>query len=336
MGNKVTIALDAFGGDNAPLEIVKGAAEYAGTDPGSHIILVGKKDVLNDILKENDIGLSNLSVYNADDVIETTEHPVKAIRAKKDSSMVKALELVKHGEADAMLSAGNSGALLVGAQTIVGRIRGVDRACLAPIVPTLKGPAVIVDGGANVDARAEWLRQWAIMGSVYMEKMFSINSPAVGIINIGAEEEKGNKLVQDTFALLKEEKDLNFIGSVEARDIPESQADVMVCDAFVGNVVLKMYEGVAKTLVSEIKKAIMSGTASKIGGMLIKKSLKGVLSTYNPAKYGGATLLGTKSPVVKGHGNSEAEQIKIALEHTATTVRKNIVANIAENIDIAE
>ena len=336
MSNKVTVALDAFGGDNAPEEIVKGAIEYAGTDPDAHIILVGKQDEIEKILEVSGRESKNLSVCHASEVIETSEHPVKAIRAKKDSSLVKAMHLVKEGEADALLSAGNSGALLVGSQTIIGRIRGIERACLAPVMPTTEGPAVIVDGGANVDARAEWLHQWAVMGSIYMKLMFGIESPRVGLVNIGAEEEKGNKLVQEAFALLREEKRLNFMGSIEARDIPQSDADVMVCDAFVGNVVLKMYEGVAKTLVSEIKKAIMSGTASKIGGMLIKKSLKGVLKTYNPAKYGGATLLGTKSPVVKSHGNSEAEQIRIALGHTVETVRKNIVTNIAENIDIGQ
>ena len=336
MGNKATIALDAFGGDNAPDEIVKGAAEFAESDPDACIILVGKQDVTEDILRQAGCMSENITVVDATEIIGASEHPVKAIRSKKDSSLVKAMGLVKEGEADALVSAGNSGALLVGAQTIVGRIKGIERACLAPVMPTTRGPSVIVDGGANVDARAEWLRQWAIMGSTYMKLMFDIDSPRVGIVNIGAEEEKGNKLVQEAFALLKEEKSLNFIGSVEARDIPESDADVMVCDAFVGNVVLKMYEGVAKTLVSEIKKAILSGTASKIGGMLIKKSLKGVLKTYDPSKYGGATLLGTKNPVVKAHGNSKAEQIRIALEHTAEILRKNIVTNIAENIDIGE
>lgn len=336
MGNKVRIALDAFGGDNAPDEIVKGAAQYAGTDPDAHIILVGRQGAIEEILQGIDGRPENISVCNATEVIETSEHPVTAIRTKRDSSMSKAMELVKKEEADALVSAGNSGALLVGAQTIVGRIRGIERACLAPVMPTTKGPSVIVDGGANVDARAQWLHQWAIMGSIYMKLMFDIDSPKVGIVNIGAEEEKGNKLVQETFGILKEEKNINFIGSIEARDIPQSEADVMVCDAFVGNVVLKMYEGVAKTLVSEIKSAIMSGTASKIGGMLIKKSLKGVLQTYNPAKYGGATLLGTKSPVVKAHGNSKAEQIRIALGHTAEIIRKNIVTKIAENIDIGE
>ncbi len=336
MASNVTIALDAFGGDNAPEEIVKGAIEYAGTDPEAGIILVGKQDVINEILMSNGGGLKNLSVFNAAEVIETSEHPVHAIRTKRDSSMSKAMELVRSGEADALVSAGNSGALLVGGQTIVGRIRGIERACLAPVMPTTKGPSVIVDGGANVDARPQWLHQWAVMGSVYMKLLFDIDSPKVGIVNIGAEEEKGNKLVQETFGILKEEKKIDFIGSVEARDIPQSEADVMVCDAFVGNVVLKMYEGVAKTLVSEIKKAIMSGTASKLGGMLIKKSLKGVLQTYDPAKYGGAVLLGTKGPVVKAHGNSKAEQIRIALGHTAEIVRKNIVTKIAENIDIGE
>lgn len=333
MAQLVTVALDAMGGDYAPDEIVKGAIQAVEKDPNLHVVLTGDGDRITKAL--GGYISDRLKLMPASEVIETSEHPVKAIRAKKDSSMVKALEQVKDGQADAVLSAGNSGALLVGGQLIAGRIKGIDRPCLAPIVPTPKGPICIVDGGANMDAKPGWLLQWAQMGSIYMQKMFDKDMPNVSIVNVGAEEEKGNRLVQETFPLLKEaDADglLHFSGSIEARDVTKGEADVVVCDAFVGNVILKMYEGVADTLLSEIKKAIMSGTASKIGGVLIKKSLKELLKTYNAASYGGAVLLGTKGIVVKAHGNSKADQIAIALAQIAALVRKDIVGDIAEHV----
>lgn len=333
MAQLVTVALDAMGGDHAPDEIVKGAIQAVEKDPNLHVVLTGDGDRITKAL--GGYISDRLKLVPASEVIETSEHPVKAIRAKKDSSMVKALEQVKDGQADAVLSAGNSGALLVGGQLIAGRIKGIDRPCLAPIVPTPKGPICIVDGGANMDAKPGWLLLWAQMGSIYMQKMFDKDMPNVSIVNVGAEEEKGNRLVQETFPLLKEaDADglLHFSGSIEARDVTKGEADVVVCDAFVGNVILKMYEGVADTLLSEIKKAIKSGTASKIGGVLIKKSLKELLKTYNAASYGGAVLLGTKGIVVKAHGNSKADQIAIALAQIAALVRKDIVGDIAEHV----
>ena len=329
----VKIAIDCMGGDNAPFEVVKGALEALKEDRGIYIYLVGRESEIKKVIAElmsddAKIKTDNLEIIDASEIIENAEHPVKAIRTKKDSSMVRGLQLLKENEADAFLSAGNSGALLVGGQTIAGRMNGVERACLAPVMPTPRGPVVLVDAGANMDARPAWLLQWAKMGSMYSSKMFGKVSPRVALVNVGEEEEKGNKLVQETFPLLREESDLNFTGSIEARDISAGDADVIVCDAFVGNVILKMYEGVAKTLLSEIKKAIYSSSMSKIGGALIKKSLKGVLSTYNAASYGGAVLLGTKGLVVKAHGNSEAEQIVIAIRQIAGLLRKNILGDI--------
>lgn len=332
MPQKVTIALDAMGGDHAPVELVKGAISAIKSDPDLTIKLTGRQIDILKTLNDEEFSSDRLIVVDCTEVIETAEHPVKSIRAKKDSSLVRALELVKHGEADAVLSAGNTGALLVGAQTIIGRLKGVERPCLAPIVPTAQGPCCIVDGGANMDAKPTWLVQWAKMGSIYMNLLCDMASPKVGIVNVGAEEEKGNKLVQEAFPLIKELKDINFIGSLESRDVSTGLANVAVCDAFVGNVILKMYEGVAKTLLTEIKQAIMSSTMSKIGGALIKKSLKGVLKKFDASAYGGATLLGTKGLVMKGHGNSEEKQIHLAVELLASLVRKDIVKKIEENI----
>lgn len=336
----VKIAIDCMGGDNAPFEVVKGALEALKADRDIYIYLVGReseiKKVIAELMSDDDkIKTDNLEIIDASEIIENAEHPVKAVRTKKDSSMVRGLQLLKENEADAFLSAGNTGALLVGGQTIAGRMKGVERACLAPVMPTPRGPVVLVDAGANMDARPAWLLQWAKMGSVYSSKMFDKTSPKVALVNVGEEEEKGNKLVQETFPLLREDGSLNFTGSIEARDISAGEADVIVCDAFVGNVILKMYEGVAKTLLSEIKRAIYSSSMSKIGGALIKKSLKGVLSTYNAASYGGAVLLGTKGLVVKAHGNSEAEQIVIAIRQIAGLLRKNILGDMAGLFDNA-
>lgn len=229
---------------------------------------------------------------------------------KKDSSIVKAMKLVKEGEADAFVSAGSSGAVLVGGQVIVGRIKGIERAPLAPLIPTAKGVSLLIDCGANVDARPSHLVQFAKMGSIYMEHVIGVKKPKVGIVNIGAEEEKGNALVKETFPMLKACEDIDFIGSVEARDIPSGVADVIVCEAFVGNVILKLYEGLGATLISKIKGGMMSTLRSKIGALLVKPALKETLKTFDASEYGGAPLLGLNGLVVKTHGSSTAKEVE--------------------------
>lgn len=332
MQDKVTIALDVMGGDYAPDEMVKGAMAAVREDENIYIKLVGNKDQITPLLKEESKILDRIEIIHTTEVIETAENPIVAIRNKKDSSLVKTLKLVKDECADGMISAGNSGALLVGAQTIVGRIQGVERPALAPVMPTKEGPIILLDAGASMDAKSSWLNQWASLGTVYMEVMFGMKNPSVGIINVGAEEEKGNKLVKEAFPLLKENKTINFVGSLEARDVSFGEVKVAVCDAFVGNVVLKMYEGVAKMLLSEIKNAIKSTTVSKIGGLLIKKSIKNLLKTFDATAYGAAMLLGTKGIVMKAHGNSKEKQIKIGILQIATLVRRNIISKLEEKI----
>ena len=252
------VAVDAMGGDNAPVEIVKGAVEAVNENQNIIVYLTGKEDVVRAELGKYTYNEKQIEVVNADEVIETAEPPVLAIRKKKNSSIVVALNLVKDGTCDAFVSAGSSGAVLVGGQLIVGRIRGIERPPLAPLIPTEKGCSLLIDCGANVDARPSHLVQFAKMGSIYMENVLGIKNPRVAIVNIGAEEEKGNALVKETFPLLKECTDINFVGSIEAREIPHGEADVIVCEAFVGNVILKLYEGLAGTLVGAIKKGMMS------------------------------------------------------------------------------
>ena len=306
----IKIAVDAMGGDNAPSEIVKGAVEAVSERPDITVCLTGQEDIIKKELEKYTYKKEQIEIVPASEVIETGEPPVNAIRKKKDSSIVVGMNLVKRGEADGFVSAGSSGAILVGGQVIVGRIKGVERPPLAPLIPTEKGFSLLIDCGANVDARPSHLVQFAQMGSIYMEHVMGVKRPRVAIVNIGAEEEKGNALVKETFPLLKECPGINFIGSIEAREIPHGGADVIVCEAFVGNVILKLYEGVGDTMISMIKKGMMSSLRSKIGALLIKPALKSTLKSFDASQYGGAPLLGLKGLVVKTHGSSKANEVK--------------------------
>ena len=313
MSNPVRIAVDAMGGDNAPGEIVRGAAMAVSESPDVKCILVGQQEKIHALLAPLDAPKDRIEIVDAREVIETGEAPVMAIRSKKDSSLVKAMYMVKENKADAFVSAGSTGAILVGGQVIVGRIPGVDRAPLAPMIPTEKGSALLIDCGANVDARPTQLVQFAKIGSVYMESVMQMKNPRVALVNIGAEEEKGNALVRETFPLLKNCPDINFTGNIEPRDIPAGEADVIVCEAFVGNVILKMYEGVASSLLRIVKDGMMRSTRGKIGGALVKPALKEALADYDMNRYGGAPMLGLNGLVVKAHGSSTAETFKNAV-----------------------
>lgn len=238
--------------------------------------------------------------------------------------------MVRHQEADAFVSAGSTGAVLVGGQTIVGRIKGVERPPLAPLIPTEKGVSLLIDCGANVDARPSHLVQFAVMGSVYMERVMGVKRPRVAIVNIGVEEEKGNALVKETFPLLKENSQINFIGSIEARDIPKGMADVIVCEAFVGNVILKLYEGVGATLISKVKAGMMTSLRSKIGALLVKPALKTTLKSFDASQYGGAPLLGLKGLVVKTHGSSKEVEFKNSILQCITFTEQEISQKIQE------
>ena len=336
MAEMVNVAVDAMGGDNAPAEIVKGAIEAANENKRIKVWLVGKQDAVNAELSKYTYDAAQVEVVNATEVIETAEPPVVAIRTKKDSSLVKCMKLVKEGTCDGLVTAGSTGATLVGGQLLVGRIKGVDRAPLAPLIPTEKGVSLLIDCGATVDARSSHLLQFAKIGSVYMESVMGVKNPTIGIVNIGAEEEKGNALVKETFPLLKECKDINFIGSVEARDIPAGAADVIVCEAFVGNVILKMYEGVGASMMKIIKKGLMSSLKSKIGGLLVKPALKKAMKGFSLEDYGGAPLLGLNGLVVKTHGSSKAIEIKNSVLQCISFKEQRINEKIREKIATKE
>ena len=334
MSEQVKVAVDAMGGDYAPAEPVKAAVEAVKENPGISVFLVGKEPVVREELAKYSYPQERITVVHAEEVIETGEPPVHAIRSKKNSSLVKALELVKKQEADAFVSSGSSGAVLVGGQLYAGKIKGVERAPLAPLIPTAKGVSLLVDCGANVDARPSHLIQFARMGSIYMEHVMGVKNPRVAIVNIGAEEEKGNALVKETYPLLKECTDLNFTGSIESRDIPAGEADVIVCEAFVGNVILKLYEGLGATLISKIKEGMMTSVRSKMGALLVKPALKETLKAYDVSEYGGAPLLGLKGLVVKTHGNARAVEIKNGILQCAQFKEADIAGKIQNHLQV--
>jgi glycerol-3-phosphate acyltransferase PlsX len=326
------VAVDAMGGDNAPKEVVKGVVEAINENDRIKVYLVGKQDVIEQELSGYEYNKEQIEIVNATEVIEMAEPPVMAILNKKNSSIVVALNLVKSGVCDAFVSAGSSGAVLAGGQLIVGRIKGIERPPLAPLIPTEKGVSLLIDCGANVDARPSLLVQFAKMGSVYMENVVGIPNPRVAILNIGAEEEKGNALVKETFPLLKNCPEINFIGSIEARDVPTGYADVIVCEAFAGNIVLKMYEGVGAVFIRKVKAGLMTSLRGKIGGLLIKPILKETFKTFSTEEYGGAPLLGLNGLVVKTHGSSKAIEIKHSIFQCATFKEQKINEKIKEKV----
>ena len=333
----VNVALDAMGGDNAPGEIVKGAVNAARKKEQLKITLVGREeDIKRELDSCGDYPADRISICHASEIIEMGEPPVDAIRKKKDSSIVKGLRLVRDGECDAFVTAGSTGAALAGGQLLVGRIKGIERSPLAPIMPTAKGPVLLIDCGANMDAKPSQLVQFAQMGSIYMSNMTGNINPRVALLNVGTEEEKGNALVKETFPLLKECRGINFIGNIEARDVPAGAADVVVCDAFAGNVLLKTYEGVASVLLHSIKDTLMSSLKTKIGALLIKGSLKSMMGKFDASRYGGAPMLGLKGLVVKAHGNSKAVEIENACIQCIDFKEKHVTEQFTTGVDLKE
>ncbi len=325
---KIVIAIDTMGTDNGSAYFVQGIAEAMDLYDDLSFIVTGKEEELKTYIDQYGCDKTRIEVVDATEEITCHDAPVDAIRRKKNSSMVLALNAVKEGRAAACISGGNSGALLAGGQFLVGRAKGVKRTPLAPLIPHRYGSSLLIDCGANVDAKPENLVQFAKMGSIYMKNIEGIENPRVGIINIGAEDEKGNELVKSTIPLLRECKDINFIGSVESRDIPNGPADVLVCEAFVGNVLLKFFEGLGKMFMAEIKDTLKSSVKTKIGGALIYKPIKKTFKRYMADDKGGAPLLGLKGLVVKIHGNSKDTEVRSAIEQCRSFVKKDVTNQI--------
>ncbi len=327
------VLVDAFGGDNAPLEIIKGCQlclkEYQGLEIG----MVGNQAIIEKTAKENNISLEGLQIYDAPDVITMEDDAGEIMKSKKNSSMAVGLQLLSKGEGDAFLSAGNSGALIMGATLIVKRIKGVRRPAFSPVMPTSKGPALLIDSGANIEVRPDMLQQFGIMGSVYMENVLHIDNPRVALANVGTEDHKGGELQHEAFRLLKQ-SGLNFIGNIEARDIPAGACDVIVADGFTGNVIIKMYEGVAKELMKKIKGVFMKNAKTKLAALMIKKEIYELKQYFDYNQYGASPVIGAARPVLKTHGSAKAETIvtsmKSVIEYTSSDVTGKIAARLEQ------
>lgn len=298
------IIVDAFGGDNAPLEILKGC-EMAVDKYDIDILLTGDEAVIRRLAREQEISLRRMEIVNAPDVISMSDHPNALRKEKKDCSMAVGLRLLSEGKGDGFVGAGSTGAMLMGATTIVGRIKGVKRPALAPVIPKSSGVFMLIDCGANADCRPEMLAQFAKMGSIYMERVIGVKNPRVGLANIGTEDTKGDELRLGAFPLIKE-SGLNFVGNVEARDIPYDACDVVVTDGFTGNIMLKMYEGVAGALMDKIKGVMTGSVKNKLAAAVMLGDFKAMKKQLDYNEYGGAPFLGVKAPVFKAHGSSKA------------------------------
>ena len=327
----VHIYLDAMGGDNAPQCTVDGAIEALRADAELKITLGGPKDEIEKLLAGCDDVRSRIAVDDCTEIITNHDAPVMAIRTKKQSAQVKGMLLVREGGADGFVSAGSTGATLAGGMFRLGRIDGVERPALAPLMPNGKGFFCLIDCGANVDCLPAYLPQFGVMGAAYLKAVRGVENPRVGLVNIGAENEKGNALAKAAYPLM-EKAPFNFVGNVEGRDITADVADVVVCDGFSGNLILKFMEGVAGTLLGMIKKEIKADIRSTLGGLLAKPAFKRVKKAMDYTEVGGAPLLGVKGVVVKAHGSSNAHAIACAIRQAVVMVRKNLVASIEQDI----
>ncbi|MGL5615681.1 MAG: phosphate acyltransferase PlsX [Sarcina sp.] len=327
------IAVDGMGSDNAPYAEIEGSIEALKAFSDITIVIAGPKELLQKEFEKYDYDKNRVEFLDATEKITTNEHPAMAIKAKKDSSLVKALNLVKAGDCDAVLSAGSTGAFLTGATLLVGRIKGVKRPALAPVMPGKTGPFMIVDAGANVDCKPQYLVQFAKMGKVYFNSVMGKENPTVGLVNIGVEEEKGNELTKETYQLLKVEENLNFVGNIEPREVPTGDVDVIVCDGFVGNTILKLYEGSAKTILAMIKEEIMSSIVSKFGAVFLAKSFSNLKKKMDYKEYGGAPFLGVNGICIKAHGSSDAKAFKNAIGQAKKFHDNKLIEKIKNEIE---
>ncbi|MBM7613620.1 phosphate acyltransferase PlsX [Alkaliphilus hydrothermalis] len=325
------IVLDAMGGDHGPKVTVQGAVD-AVNEYGVHMILTGDEEILKKELNNRTYPKDKIEIIHCTEVIENEDKPVAAIKKKKDSSMVVAFKLVKEGKADAMISAGNTGALLAGGLLLLGRIKGIDRPALAPVIPTEKGVSVLIDGGANADCKPRNFLEFGLMGSIYAKKLLNIQRPRVCLVNIGIEEGKGNVSTKEAYEVCKDAP-FNFCGNVEARDIPAGYTDVVVCDGFTGNVILKLMEGVAGTFLKILKEELTKNPIRKFGALLMKSGFKGFKKRFDYREYGGAPFLGVKGLLIKAHGSSNELAIKNGIRQAKLLIEKEVVKEITSEIN---
>ena len=324
------VIVDAFGGDNAPQEIIKGA-KLAADELGYDIVLVGDEEKIKGEAIKNNVSIENMQIVHAPDVISMGDAPTDILKSKNNSSMAVGLRLLAQGEGDAFVSAGNSGALCVGATLIVKRIKGVKRCAFAPVIPKSNGFFMLIDSGANVECRPEMLKQFGIMGSIYMKNVMTVANPRVGLVNVGTESTKGDELRFEAFNLLKD-SNINFIGNIEAREIPADCADVVVADGFTGNIILKFYEGMAKEMFSKFKNIFVKSFKNKLASAVLMPDIQEMKKHIDYKEYGGAPLIGISKSVFKAHGNSDAKTFKNAIRLAGEYTKRNIVKLISESI----
>ena len=325
------VLVDAFGGDNAPLEIIKGCILCLKQYEGLSIGLVGNRELIEQCAKEHDLSLDEMQIFDAPDRISMEDEAGEIMKSKKNSSMAVGLQLLAKGEGDAFLSAGNSGALIMGATLIVKRIKGVKCPAFAPVMPSSGGPVLLIDSGANIDVRPDMLQQFGVMGSVYMENVLHIQNPRVALANVGTEDHKGGELQHEAFRLLKN-SGLNFIGNMEARDFPAGACDVIVADGFTGNIIIKMYEGVAKELMKKIKEMFMKNAKTKLAALMIKKDIYELKQYFDYNQYGASPVIGVAKPVLKTHGSAKAETIVTSMRSVMEYTNCNVIGQIADRV----
>lgn len=327
----MNIIVDAFGGDNAPLEVIKGAAQ-AVTELDVDITLTGNEKVIRELAEKNGISLDRISIIHTESVIDIHEEPTEIIKSRSDCSMALGLKALADGKGDAFVSAGSTGALVVGSTFITKRIKGIKRPALAPILPTATGHVILMDAGANVDCRPEMLMQFGIMGSCYMEKVMGVKSPKVGLLNVGAEDTKGRELDKDAHKLLKDAP-VNFYGNLEARELPKGACEVAVSDGFTGNIALKLYEGMGSFLAGEIKSMLSDGIGGKLAALLILKKVKAFKKKLDYKEVGGGVLMGISKPVIKAHGSSDAKAFYNAIRQAKKCVSEDVVGEITRSLE---
>ena len=328
------ILVDAMGGDNAPLCVLQGVSQAAAEfGDGMELVLLGEEKAIRDCAKENKIDLAPFEILNCTETIDMHDDPVKAVRHKKDSSLVKGLTMLKNGEADAFVSAGSTGALHVGTSLIVRTVKGVKRPALATMVPAKNKAYLLLDCGANVECRPEMLAAFAVMGSCYVNKVEGRTSPSVALANNGAEESKGTPMLREAHQLLKTIPGIRFVGNIEPRDVPNGDVDVVVCDGFTGNVILKLTEGVAKMLLGMLKGMFLKNLGGKLAYLLLKDSVSDLKHQMDSEEYGGAPFLGAKQPVIKAHGSSKAKGIKNAIRQAKICVENDLCGTMQSALD---
>lgn len=324
------IIVDAFGGDNAPLAVLKGS-QAAVNEYGVQIVLCGNSQKIKKCAKENNVSLNNIEIIHAEDEMDMHDDPGEILKSKSNSSLAVAFKSLVEGKGDAVVSAGNTGAILFGAIFIVKRIKGVKRPALAPVIQSAGDPYLLIDSGANINVRPDVLLQFGVLGSIYMNKVLGIDSPKVGLLNNGTEESKGGEVLVEAYQLLSK-SDLNFIGNVEARDVPNGACDVLVADGFAGNIVLKLTEGVVYTFINLLRQVLTKNIFTKMAALVIKSAMKSLKKKLDYTEYGGAPLLGISKPVIKAHGSSNAKAIKNAIRQAKLFCEKNVIDEIKDKI----